>query len=299
MRVFVTGASGFVGSAVVQNLLKAGHQVLGLARSDASAEAVAAAGAEVHRGDLEDIDSLKAAAAACDGVAHLGFIHDFSRFAENGQIDKRAIEAMGEALAGTNKPLVVSSGTLLVAMVRPGQVGTEDVAPPQDTAGVPRVSEQSANALVAKGVRASSIRLSPTVHGEGDHGFVPNLVQIARARGVSAYIGDGSSRWPTVARLDAADLYRLALEKGRGGAAYHAVGEEGVKSKDIAEMIGRKLNLPVVSKTPEEAGEHFSFLAMFFGLDAPASSAITQSELGWRPTGPGLLEDMERYYFNA
>lgn len=299
MRIFVTGASGFVGSAVVRDLVGAGHQVLGLARSEAAAKAVAASGAEVHRGDLEDLESLKVGAAQCDGVAHLGFIHDFSRFAENGQIDKRAIAAMGEAMEGTGKPLVVSSGTLIIARIKPGQVGTEDVEPLPEAVGIPRLSEQSAYALAAKGVRASSIRLSPTVHGEGDHGFVPQLVEIARARGVSAYVGDGSSRWPAVHRNDAAALYRLALEKGRAGAAYHGVGEEGVRTKDIAELIGRKLNLPVVSKAPEEAGEHFGFLAMFFGLDAPASSAITQAELSWRPVGPTLLEDMEQYYFKG
>jgi nucleoside-diphosphate-sugar epimerase len=292
MRIFVTGASGFIGSALVQDLLKHGHSVLGLARSDASAKAVSDAGAEVLRGDLEDLDALRKGAAETDGVAHLAFIHDFSRFAENGQVDKRAIEAMGEVLAGTGKPLVVSSGTLLVS---PGQLATEDMRRAPE--GLPRQSEQIAYGLAEKGVRASAIRLSPTVHGAGDHGFVPALIEIARSHGVSAYVGDGAGRWPAVARADAAALYRLALEKGSAGSAYHGVAETGVPTRAIAELIGKKLGLPVVSKTAEEAGAHFGFLGMFFGVDAPASNEKTRAELGWTPTGPGLLEDMEAHYF--
>ena len=257
---------------------------------------MAAIGAEAQRGDLEDLDSLKRGAAACDGVAHLAFVHDFSKFAENGQIDKRAIAAMGEALAGSGKPLVVTSGTALVA---PGRLATEDMAPLHGEM-IPRVSEQAAGALAAQGLRASSIRLPPTVHGEGEHGFIPQLIEIARAKGVSAYVGDGQNRWPAVHRLDAAPLYRLALEQGVAGAAYHGVAEEGVPAKAIAELIGRRLNLPVVSKTPEEAGEHFGFLGMFFGLDCPASSALTRAQLGWTTSHPGLLADLDHaYYFEG
>jgi nucleoside-diphosphate-sugar epimerase len=289
MRVFVTGASGFVGSAVVRELLGAGHQVLGLARSDAAAAGVAKAGAEVHRGDLEDLDSLKAGAAASDGVIHTAFVHDFSKFAENGQIDKRAIEAIGAVLAGSDKPLVVTSGT---ALVGPGQIVTEDsvVANPD---GLPRVSEQTAQALAPRGVRASSIRLPPTVHGAGDHGFVPGIIAIGREKGVSAYVGDGQNRWPAVHRTDAAALFRLALEKGRAGRTYHAIAEQGVPTKQIAEVIASRLGVPLVSKSPEEAAEHFGFLGYFFGLDCPASSASTQAEFCWRPTGPELISDLE------
>jgi nucleoside-diphosphate-sugar epimerase len=296
VRIFVTGASGFIGSAVVRDLLKAGHQVLGLVRSNAAAETLAAIGAKAQRGDLEDLDSLKRGAADCDGVAHLAFIHDFSKFAENGQIDKRAIAALGEALAGSGKPVVVTSGTALVA---PGRLATEEMAPLQGEM-IPRVSEQAAQALAAEGLRACSIRLPPTVHGEGDHGFVPQIIAAARAKGVSAYIGDGQNRWPAVHRVDAAPLYRLALEQGVAGAAYHGVAEEGVPAKAIAELIGRRLNLPVVSKTPEEAGEHFGFLGMFFGLDCPASSALTRAQLGWTTSHPGLLADLDHaYYFEG
>ena len=293
MRVFVTGATGFIGSATVKDLIKAGHQVLGLSRSDAGAEALSAAGAEVLRGDLEDLDSLKRGAAGADGVIHLAFIHDFSKFAENGQIDKRAIAAMGEAIAGADKPFIATSGTLLVG---PGHLATEDIGPRQGE-GIPRVSEQSAQTLAAEGLRAMSIRLPPTVHGEGDHGFIPQIIEVAKAKGVSAYVGDGSGRWPAVHRIDAASAYRLALEKGTKGATYHAVAEQGVATKAIAEVIGRRLGVPVISVSPEEAGAHFGFLGMFFGLDAPASSARTQAELGWSWSQPDLLADLDRHYF--
>jgi len=290
MRVFVTGAAGFIGSAVVKELQAAGHSVLGLARSDANAEALAQAGADVHRGSLEDLDSLRAGASAADGVIHCAFIHDFSRFAENGQIDKRAIEAMGTTLAGTNKPLIVTSG---VAVLTPGRLATEDdVARAGE--GVPRVSEQAGLAFVAQAVRVSAMRL-PQVHGaDGKAGLIGYLLDIARQKGISAYVGDGSNRWAAAHRLDVARLYRLALEKGVAGASYHAVGDEGVPLRDIAEVLGRHLNVPVVSIPPEEAGAHFGCLGHFASMDGPASSALTQQRLGWKPTELGLIADITR-----
>jgi nucleoside-diphosphate-sugar epimerase len=295
MRVFVTGATGFVGSAVVKELLAHGHKVLGMARSDAGARALETAGADVHWGSLEEPESLKRGAAQADGVAHLAFIHDFSRYAENGQIDRHAIEAMGAALAGTDRPLIVTSGTALVA---PGQVATEDMRLPHDS-GFPRLSEQAADAARARyGVETMAIRLAPTVHGQGDKGFVPMFVATARDKKVSAYVGDGNNRWTAVHRLDAASLYRLALEKGTSGAIYHGVAEEGVTFKDVATMIGRRLDVPVVSLAPEEAAGHFGFLGMFASLDIPASSAKTRAALGWSPTHAALLPDMDANYFD-
>ena len=294
MRVFITGASGFVGSAVVAELIAAGRQVLGLARSEASALSVAAAGAQVHRGDLTDLESLRSGAAATDAVIHTAFIHDFSKFAENCEIDRRAIEALGAALAGSNRPLIVTSGT---GLLTPGHLATEDTVRPTGSA-IPRVSEQAGLSLVSQGVRVSAMRLPPTVHGDGDHGFVPILIGLARDKGVAAYVGDGNNRWPTVHRLDAAQLYRLVLEKGTAGAVYHAVAEQGVPFREIAGVIGRRLNVPFVSKTPEEAAQHFGWFAHFAAMDNPASSAKTQEQMGWRPTRPGLISDLDhpRYF---
>ena len=290
MRVFITGATGFIGTAIVQELISAGHTVLGLARSDASAQKLVDAGAEVHRGDLEDLDSLRSGAASADGVIHAGFIHDFTRFAEVCKVDKMAIETLGEVLAGSERPLIVTSGT---ALVSPGTLATEDIIPSLNPAW-PRASEQAADAVVALGVRAATVRLSPSVHGDGDkHGFIPILVNIAREKGVSAYIGEGLNRWNAVHRLDAAHLFRLALENAVPRARYHAAAEEAITVKSIAEAIGKQLNLPVVSVAPEAAPEHFGWFAQMAGIDCPASSARTRHTLNWHPVHPALLADIE------
>jgi nucleoside-diphosphate-sugar epimerase len=289
MRVFVTGATGFIGTAIVQELIGAGHQVLGLARSDASANKLIKAGAEVHRGDLEDLDSLRTGAAKTDGVIHAGFIHDFTRFQEVCGVDKKAIETIGEVLAGSNRPLIVTSGT---ALVSPGRLATEDIIPPLNPAW-PRASEHTADAVAALGVRAASVRLSPSVHGDDDkHGFVPILVNIAREKGFSGYIGEGENRWNAVHRLDAAHLFRLALENATPGARFHASAEEAITVRTIAKAIGEQLNIPVKSIAPEAAGEHFGWFAQMAAIDCPASSQWTQERLNWHPTHSTLLEDI-------
>jgi nucleoside-diphosphate-sugar epimerase len=296
MRVFVTGATGFIGTAVVNELIGSGHQVLGLARSDASAKQLTAAGAEVQRGSLDDLDSLKRGAAACDGVIHCAFIHDFSDYVGACKTDREAIEAIGAALAGSGRPFVIASGT--AGVLAPGRLATEednsDTSSPTAARGL---SEALALSMASRGVRSSSVRLPPTVHGEGDHGFVPQLINIARAKGFAAYIGDGLNRWPSVHRLDAAKLFRLVLEKGSAGAKYHAVADEGVKIRDIAEVIGKHLNVPVVSQTPEEAAGHYGFLAFILSMDNYTSSKWTQEQLGWSPSQPALIPDLDATHY--
>ena len=294
MRVFVTGATGFVGSAVVADLIAAGYRVAGLARTDAGAAALTAMGAEVHRGSLEDHASLRSGAAASDGVLHLVFNHDFSKFAENCELDRRAILALGDELKGSERPLIVTSG---VALLAPGRLATEDDAAARH---FPRVSEATAEELADRGIRAGIVRLPPTTHGEGDHGFVPRLIAIARGKGAAAYIGDGMNRWPAAHRLDAARVYRLALEQGASARRYHAIAEEGVPFKVIAEVIGKRLGVPVVAKSPDEAESHFGWLARFAAVDVPTSSAKTRAALGWAPKEKGLIEDLDQpHYFEV
>lgn len=299
MRVFVTGATGFIGTAVVRELIEAGHQVVGLARSDKSADTLKVAGAEVHRGSLDDLDSLRSGASAADGVIHLAFKHDFSDYDKAFSDDLRAVKTMGEVLEGTGKPFVIPSGTLMLSYVLPpGQIATEkDVV----DNSVPRgEAENVVIALAERGVRSSVVHLAPAVHGLGDdHGFVPSLIGIARDKGVSAYIGDGYNRWPAVHRLDAARLFRLAVEDAPGGSRLHGVAEEGVPFRDIAGVIGRHLNLPVVSISREEADAHFGWLGAFVSADNPTSSALTQERLGWQPVHPKLIPDLEKgHYFS-
>ena len=291
MRVFITGATGFIGSVVIQELIQAGHQVLGLARSDAGAKSLTAAGVQVHRGDLEDLESLRSGAAMSDGVIHLGFNHDFSKFVEICETDRRAIEALGSALEGSDRPLIITSGTGMGTAV-PGQPATEDHFDPNHPN--PRKASELAGVSVAnRGVNVLVVRL-PQVHDPFKQGLIPYVTAIAREKGVSAYVGDGLNRWPAAHVLDTARLYRLVLEKGIAGARYNAVAEEGVSMREIAEAIGRGLKVPVVSKSPEQAAEHFGWLGMFMGHDMPASSALTQELLGWRPTGPGLISDLDQ-----
>jgi len=285
MKVFVTGATGFIGTAIVQELIGAGHQVLGLARSAASAQKLIDAGAEVLRGDLEDLESLRSGATAADGVIHAGFIHDFTRFAEVCEVDKVAIQTIGEVLVGSGRPFIVTSGT---ALVSPGKLATEDIKPPVNP-DWPRASEQSGDAT-----GAASVRLSPSVHGDGDeHGFIPIMVNIAKEKGFSAYIGEGLNRWNAVHRLDAARLFRLALEHAEPGARYHASAEEAITVKSIAEAIGKQLSLPVKSVAPEAAAEHFGWFAHMAAIDCPSSSQWTREILNWQPAHSTLLADIE------
>lgn len=291
MKVFVTGASGFIGSAVVKELLTAGHEVTGLARSDESARSITNGGAQVLKGDLDNLDILKTGALTADGVIHTAFIHDFSQYAKAAQTDKTAIETIGEVLKGTNKPFVVTGGILGLPKTN-GFVTEADAAP-----GTPRASESTAISLAEAGVNASVIRLPPSVHDKGDKGFIPFIINIARKNGVSAYVGNGDNRWPAVHRLDAAHLFRLALEKAAKGQRYNAIGDEGIPVRELAEVIGQHLQLPVVSIDPDKATDHFEWMGRFITFDNPATSFKTREQLGWQPKHIGLIEDMQRHYF--
>jgi len=292
MKVFVTGASGFIGSAVVGELIGAGHQVIGLARSEASAKIVSDAGAEVLWGSIEDVDVLKQGVLQADGVIHTAFFHDFTQFAKAVELDKNAINAMGEVLMGTNKPLVVTAGILGLPLID-GNI-TEESRLSHD---FPRASETTALALAEKGIHASVIRLAPSVHDSGDQGFIPFIIAQARKNGISAYPQSGNNRWTGIHRLDAAKAFRLAVERGTKGALYNVVGDTGIAVKKIAEVIGKQLNLPVVSLSEEETAKHFDWMSRFIAFDSPATNLKTQEQLGWQPVHIGLLDDMQKNYF--
>ncbi|MCB8815377.1 SDR family oxidoreductase [Desulfosporosinus shakirovi] len=298
MRIFVTGATGFVGAAVVKELIGAGHEVIGLARSDAAVKSLMAAGAQVHKGDLEDLASLREGAANADGIIHTAFNHDFSKFKDSCGTDRRVIELFGTVLAGSERPLVVTSA---LGILPQGHLATEETLSVSGPAGHLRAASEEAAMMTGKhGVRVAVIRLAPTVHGEGDHNFIPILIRLAKEKGISAYIGEGSNCWPAVHRLDAARLFRLVLEKGVAGSRYHAVAEEGIPFREIAGVIGRQLNLPVVSITPQEAANHFGWFVNFAAMDVPALSQLTREQLAWQPTQLGLIQDLSLpHYFKA
>jgi len=300
MRVFVTGASGFIGTAVVRELRGAGHQVVALARSEESAAVLDANGVEVLRGSLEDLDSLARGAATCDGVIHLAYNHDFVDMVAAGADDLRAVNAMGDAMAGTDKPLVIASGTLGLVFGFSSPLGRTGIEDDEPDLAAPRINtERALSDLASRGVRTGSVRLAPTVHGEGDHGFIPRLIGIAREKGVAAYVGDGANRWPAVHRLDAARLFRLALESGPAGSRWHGVGDEGVAFRTITDVIARHLDVPAVSVAAEQAAEHFGFLGLLVQLDNPTSSALTRERLHWSLEHPGLLDDLEQGHYFA
>jgi nucleoside-diphosphate-sugar epimerase len=291
MRVFLTGATGFVGSAIVPELIDAGHQVLGLARSDSGADSLIRAGVQVHRGDIEDLDSLRAGAAQSDAVIHTAFNHDFSKFAANCEADRHVIEALGSVLVGSDRPFIITSATGL-ANPASGQLATEQHSPASSTVMPRAATEEAAASVGSRGVKVIIVRL-PQVHDTVKQGLVTYAIDLARQKGISAYIDNGLNRWPAAPRSDTAHLYRLALDNGKAGATYHAVAEEGVPLRQIAEVVGHGLNVPVVSLTPEEAASHFGWLSHFVGFDLPASSAMTREQLGWNPTGSGLISDLQ------